>query len=175
MSPMSGWEGMGIQNVFCTGRSNIRPALDGDWKYHVNRRDGDELYDLVNDPNETNERHCQAPRKGGQYAQVHHGLGRIAASVAATGSTRLNGRHWVRWNALRRKPRSRTLQVTRSVSEGKTMLSNPSKRVPVTQRSNPRTRRRLQPRNQSRQHPFLTPGRTTADLCNKTGSNCTTG
>ncbi|TWT81320.1 Arylsulfatase precursor [Planctomycetes bacterium CA13] len=28
-------------------------ALHGDWKYHVNRRDGDELYDLVNDPNET--------------------------------------------------------------------------------------------------------------------------
>ena len=28
-------------------------ALDGQWKYHVNRRDGDELYHLVNDPNET--------------------------------------------------------------------------------------------------------------------------
>ena len=28
-------------------------ALDRHWKYHVNRRDGDELYDLVNDPNET--------------------------------------------------------------------------------------------------------------------------
>ena len=28
-------------------------ALHGNWKYHVNKRDGDELYDLVNDPNET--------------------------------------------------------------------------------------------------------------------------
>ncbi|MCP4787227.1 MAG: sulfatase-like hydrolase/transferase [Fuerstiella sp.] len=28
-------------------------ALDGEWKYHVNRRDGDELYNLVNDTNET--------------------------------------------------------------------------------------------------------------------------
>ena len=28
-------------------------ALHGEWKYHVNRRDGDELYNLVKDPNET--------------------------------------------------------------------------------------------------------------------------
>jgi N-acetylgalactosamine-6-sulfatase len=28
-------------------------ALQGDWKYHVNRREGDELYDLARDPNET--------------------------------------------------------------------------------------------------------------------------
>ncbi|MCP4686397.1 MAG: sulfatase-like hydrolase/transferase [bacterium] len=28
-------------------------ALDRHWKYHVNRRDGDEFYNLANDPNET--------------------------------------------------------------------------------------------------------------------------
>ncbi|MDP6114388.1 MAG: sulfatase-like hydrolase/transferase [Planctomycetota bacterium] len=38
-------------------------ALDGHWKYHVNRRDGDELYNLANDPNETTNVIAKHPEK----------------------------------------------------------------------------------------------------------------
>ena len=38
-------------------------ALDGQWKYHVNKRDGDELYHLVNDPNETTNVIAENPEK----------------------------------------------------------------------------------------------------------------
>ena len=38
-------------------------ALHGQWKYHVNRRDGDELYHLANDPNETTNVIAEHPEK----------------------------------------------------------------------------------------------------------------
>ena len=38
-------------------------ALDGEWKYHVNKRDGDELYHLANDPNETTNVIAKHPEK----------------------------------------------------------------------------------------------------------------
>jgi lysophospholipase L1-like esterase len=38
-------------------------ALHGDWKYHVNRREGDELYHLANDPNETTNVIAENPEK----------------------------------------------------------------------------------------------------------------
>ena len=38
-------------------------ALDGEWKYHVNRSKGDELYHLVNDPNETTNVIAENPEK----------------------------------------------------------------------------------------------------------------
>jgi lysophospholipase L1-like esterase len=38
-------------------------ALNGEWKYHVNKRDGDELYHLANDPNETTNVIAKHPEK----------------------------------------------------------------------------------------------------------------
>ena len=38
-------------------------ALHGEWKYHVNRREGDELYHLANDPNETTNVIAENPEK----------------------------------------------------------------------------------------------------------------
>ena len=38
-------------------------ALHGEWKYHVNRSDGDELYHLANDPNETTNVIAKHPEK----------------------------------------------------------------------------------------------------------------
>jgi len=38
-------------------------VLHGDWKYHVNRREGDELYHLANDPNETTNVIAENPEK----------------------------------------------------------------------------------------------------------------
>ena len=38
-------------------------ALQGDWKYHVNRREGDELYHLANDPNEMTNVIAENPEK----------------------------------------------------------------------------------------------------------------
>ena len=38
-------------------------ALHGDWKYHVNRREGDELYHLADDPNETTNVIAENPEK----------------------------------------------------------------------------------------------------------------
>ena len=38
-------------------------ALHGEWKYHVNRREGDELYHLANDPNEKTNVIAENPEK----------------------------------------------------------------------------------------------------------------
>lgn len=38
-------------------------ALQGEWKYHVNRSEGDELYHLANDPNETTNIIAENPEK----------------------------------------------------------------------------------------------------------------
>jgi len=45
-------------------------ALDGQWKYHVNKRDGDELYHLVNDPNETTNVIAKNPVKAASMRKV---------------------------------------------------------------------------------------------------------
>jgi arylsulfatase A-like enzyme/lysophospholipase L1-like esterase len=57
------FEGLNVADVWLGGERNPErllywkkqypTALHGEWKYHVNRRDGDELYNLVKDPNET--------------------------------------------------------------------------------------------------------------------------
>ena len=57
------FEGLNVADVWLGGDRNPErllywkkqypTALHGEWKYHVNRREGDELYHLTNDPNET--------------------------------------------------------------------------------------------------------------------------
>ena len=42
-----------IPERFLYWKKRYPTALYGDWKYHVNRSEGDELYDLATDPNET--------------------------------------------------------------------------------------------------------------------------
>jgi len=57
------FEGLNVANVWLGEKRNsdrllfwkkqYPTALEKNWKYHVNRRDGDELYNLESDPNET--------------------------------------------------------------------------------------------------------------------------
>ena len=57
------FEGLDVSDIWLGGDRNpdrflywkkqYPTALDGQWKYHVNKQTGDELYELENDPNET--------------------------------------------------------------------------------------------------------------------------
>ena len=48
---------------FLYWKKQYATALHGDWKYHVNRKKGDELYHLANDPNETTNVIAKHPEK----------------------------------------------------------------------------------------------------------------
>ena len=67
------FEGMNVADIWLgQGRNPERflfwakqspVGLDKNWKYHVNKQTGDELYDLANDPNETTNVIAQHPEK----------------------------------------------------------------------------------------------------------------
>ncbi|MBT4821945.1 MAG: sulfatase-like hydrolase/transferase [Lentisphaerae bacterium] len=67
------FEGLDVADIWLGGERNPErflfwkkqypTALDRHWKYHVNRRDGDELYNLLNDPNETTNVIAKYPEK----------------------------------------------------------------------------------------------------------------
>ena len=90
------FEGLDVSDIWLGGDRNPQrflywkkqypTALDGEWKYHVNKADGDEFYDLVNDPNETTNVIAGYPKKQ-RPCSIHHGLGRFAAAAADTGHT----------------------------------------------------------------------------------------
>ena len=67
------FEGMNVADIWLgQGRNPERflfwakqspVGLDKNWKYHVNKQTGDELYDLANDPNETTNVIAQHPER----------------------------------------------------------------------------------------------------------------
>jgi arylsulfatase A-like enzyme/lysophospholipase L1-like esterase len=67
------FEGLNVADVWLGGKRNPERslywakqwpvALIKNWKYHVNKQTGDELYDLANDPNETTNIIAQRPER----------------------------------------------------------------------------------------------------------------